>query len=863
MLQCAELPAARRYCRKYCDKCLGHGVDMVRTDTGGENSTPRRVLARSSIVSSGLRMLSGPVRTPLIRDGYALITSAGLTSVLGLVFWLLAARLHTAAELGRGAALITTLVTLANLAQLGFGNMLNKFLPAARANEGRLVLTAYATAAGAAVLISVCFLWYVQRFYPQLAFLVGDLWMAAWFVLSTAAWALFLLEDSMLSGMRRSLWVPVANTVYALAKIVALVLLAGTALTRLGPFAAWTLPVFGIVAGVNFLAFRYLLGRRGQNREPRTAVDFGKFLGFLGWDYAGTLAMMAVLGIVPLLILNVAGPAANASYHLAWTIAYSLYLVGRSMSISLLAEGSADQQRLSVLAADAFLHAMLLMGAGVVLVVICAPLIMGLFGPSYAVEATPLLRLLALSCLPWGCTTIYLAMARARGNMRSVATIQTATMFTVLGLGWPLLGHFGSIGMGIAWLASHTLVAAGIAVFELAKGGRDGLIGWLLEIAAAGARLAAAVGRSFNKPHTETDGAFLQELLGRSGEQKASSWRVLGGLPSRGSVSIEFVGHATGQEGLGGSFDTPEGTCAVLKIGLTARGSASLVRQRNALEQLIVSPQIEDCLFKIPEILVFKQTQDTVWSIERRVPGKDGRQVVQHHPSRSAALAAASDAINSLHLLSGRLATIDETWVDRWIDGPASLLCEPVHTLMSREQRRRAIDAFTQRQREYWLGRDARLGWYHGDFSPGNVLFRTDDGLLPHSFGAGPDLVVEGIIDWDRAGQDGPTGFDICQLALTSRRVSTGQQIGEIVRNLHLKPNWSDEEKAWFGRCKQPFGPSGDWTREAEALRAMVALVWLWQIIANIEKSEDYLRNRLWAATNVERVLQLFPDNAS
>lgn len=166
MLQCAELLAARRYCRKHCDKCLGHGVDMVRTDTGGENSTPRRVLARSSIVSSGLRMSS--VRTPLIRNGYALITSAGLTSVLGLVFWLLAARLHTAAELGRGAALITTLVTLANLAQLGFGNMLNKFLPAARANEGRLVLTAYATAAGAAVLISVCFSGMCNAFIPRL-----------------------------------------------------------------------------------------------------------------------------------------------------------------------------------------------------------------------------------------------------------------------------------------------------------------------------------------------------------------------------------------------------------------------------------------------------------------------------------------------------------------------------------------------------------------------------------------------------------------------------------------------------------------------------------------------------------------------
>lgn len=296
----------------------------------------------------------------------------------------------------------------------------------------------------------------------------------------------------------------------------------------------------------------------------------------------------------------------------------------------------------------------------------------------------------------------------------------------------------------------------------------------------------------------------------------------------------------------------------MLKIGLTARGSASLVRQRDALEQLIAGRQIGDCSFKVPEILVFKQAQDTVWSLERRILGKDGRRVIQNHALRFAAFVAASDAINSLHLRSGRLATIDGTWIDRWIDGPALLLHEPIHTLMSREQRRQAITAFTLRQREYWLGRDARLGWYHGDFSPGNVLFRTDNGLSSGPDKASPNAVVEGIIDWDRAGQDGPTGFDICQLALTARRVSTGQQIGEIVRKLHLTPDWNDEEKAWFDRCEQPFGPSGDWTREAEALRAMVALVWLGQIIANIEKSESYLQNRLWAATNVERVLQLF-----
>ena len=38
--------------------------------------------------------------------------------------------------------------------------------------------------------------------------------------------------------------------------------------------------------------------------------------------------MMLALGAAPLIVLNLAGPEAIAAYYLAWTIAYSLYLIG-------------------------------------------------------------------------------------------------------------------------------------------------------------------------------------------------------------------------------------------------------------------------------------------------------------------------------------------------------------------------------------------------------------------------------------------------------------------------------------------------------------------------------------------------------
>ena len=71
------------------------------------------------------------LNVPLYRNGYALVASSGLTSVLGLVYWLMAARLYTPQAVGVSAALISAMTLLANLAQLNLKSALNRFLPRA------------------------------------------------------------------------------------------------------------------------------------------------------------------------------------------------------------------------------------------------------------------------------------------------------------------------------------------------------------------------------------------------------------------------------------------------------------------------------------------------------------------------------------------------------------------------------------------------------------------------------------------------------------------------------------------------------------------------------------------------------------
>jgi hypothetical protein len=218
---------------------------------------------------------------------------------------------------------------------------------------------------------------------------------------------------------------------------------------------------------------------------------------------------------------------------------------------------------------------------------------------------------------------------------------------------------------------------------------------------------------------------------------------------------------------------------------------------------------------------------------------------------------AACAAIGDIHGRTATPAIIDNDWIDRWIDRPVNLLRNVSHTLMTRGARTASIEAFRQCQREYWFGRHVALGVYHGDYSPGNVLFRDS--------ASGP--LVNGIIDWDRAGRDGPRGFDTCHFMLAAHRVGSGEQIGEIVRGLLLSPTpWAAGPPGhdlrvhlglvgqWDEAASSSVNPAGD----RETTHAMISLAWLRLVAANIEKSQAFALNRLWSAANVERVLELF-----
>src|ERR671914_2423569 len=112
-------------------------------------SRGRSVRARDAVVARSSVLLRG-WRSPQHRDGLALILSSGITSGLGLLFWMLAARLYDTATVGLNSTLLSAMTLLGTVAQLNLGNALLRFIPVAGHRARTLVALCYIVAIAAA-----------------------------------------------------------------------------------------------------------------------------------------------------------------------------------------------------------------------------------------------------------------------------------------------------------------------------------------------------------------------------------------------------------------------------------------------------------------------------------------------------------------------------------------------------------------------------------------------------------------------------------------------------------------------------------------------------------------------------------------
>lgn len=775
----------------------------------------------------------GPSAASLLLNGYALVVNAGLTALLGIVFWIVATRLYTPDQVGLAAALISAMTTISYFSQMNLGSVLTRFLPTSEAGAGLLIARTYALTGLVAAAAAALFATGIGLFAPALDVLGRTAGFTSLFVAATVIWTIFALQDAALSGLRQSAWVPVENALYALVKI-ALLLLFGLAAQSppLGIFYAWTIPLVPLTILVNLLIHRHLranrpdIGHKGP--DLRTARQFW------GWDFLGSLALGAAFGLAPLLVTATAGLEATASYHLAWSITYSIYLVGRAMSVSLVAEGAAHPIRLNRLIADSLTHTLLLVCGAVCVILIFAPRIMGLFGAAYVDDGALILRLLALSCVPWSVTTIYCAAARVRRRTRAVAIVQIGTLVVMVSASAPLLVRYGAAGVALGWLVAHTTVCAALFARLLLKEGRVSLADWSLSILGSAMRMIVSLpGRSIlMKSRDRPVPPEILQAIDHAGLGHLARTQLTGSTTDVGVILLHPV--------------DPSDSAAkvVLKFSSTESGIASIRSNARVLRALAADPRLDSHAHLLPGILVEAEAGRYVFTAETGVDGIEGRQLLRNGRNATPALAAALSALSDMHRATSVACIIDDDWARHWIDGPIETVSHG--NPRQSEAKAAALIALRAELRSIFVGRRALLGLGHGDIWPGNLFFTPD---RP----GGDRRRLSGLVDWGTFRPDALAGIDACQLGLTFRMASSGEEFGPIVRRLLAAGHWTRDERALFTAV----GLEAEFAMEGDPVlrRGILLLTWLCHVAMVIGQSDTGTSRHFWTRVNIDNVL--------
>jgi O-antigen/teichoic acid export membrane protein len=420
-----------------------------------EHPSPTR--DRTAEVRSGL--LRG-WRSPQHRDGLALVLSSGLTSGLGLLFWIVAARFYDSATVGVNSTVLSAMTLLGTAAQLNLGNALLRFVPVAGRHVRALVAGCYAAAIAAAALAGAVFALGASWWAPELHAAFGGSELLAFFTLSTPVWAMFVMQDYVLPAIKKATLVPVENLVFSVLKIVFLGGAAALGMSS-GLAVSWVAATAVIVGIVTVYLVRVLPRSDGATPDaaPVTVRDIASFVRA---DYAGTVFLLTAVFGLPLVVFARLGPEAAAVYGITWQIAYALYLVVNGMGQSLVAHVAADPGRLEAARRSMMCKAMALLVPAVVVIAAGAYPLLSLFGAHYATEGSLLLALLALSAIPNAVVWSTVWAARVRRDGRVLFGLPAAITTAVIAASWVLMPEMGVVGTGVAWLGVQSVAAVGV-----------------------------------------------------------------------------------------------------------------------------------------------------------------------------------------------------------------------------------------------------------------------------------------------------------------------------------------------------------------------------------------------------------------
>ena len=399
------------------------------------------------------------INSIILFNAGSLVGTTAVTSVLGFVFWWLAARAFPPEAVGLASAAISAMTLLGSVAIVGLGTLLLGELPLQRGREGSLISAALILVAGIGELLGFAFVVvapYVSSGFQPLGASIGS---SALFALGVSLTAITLVLDDALIGLFRGglqLW---RNSCFAVVKL-AVLLAVSLWLSRAFGMTIYATWAIGNICSLVALA-GYVLAKKGwvgRNYLPQWGLLRKLGLSALR-HHLLNVTLQAPALVLPVLVTVLLSATVNAWFYVSWNLSSMANIFSAALTMTLYAAASAQPGRLAhkirltlslAFAASVLANVVLLLGTSQVL---------DLFGHRYAEQAAWSLRILSLESFPFIIKNHYIAVSRISGRVAHAAQIMIIT--SLLELGGATLGALlgGLTGLSLGWFCAMCIEA--------------------------------------------------------------------------------------------------------------------------------------------------------------------------------------------------------------------------------------------------------------------------------------------------------------------------------------------------------------------------------------------------------------------
>jgi O-antigen/teichoic acid export membrane protein len=407
-------------------------------------------------------------RDPLVRNSLYLMLTTLTMALAGLGFWVVNAHLHSAAQIGRATTLIAAVTLLSYFSLAGLNSTLIRRLPTAT-DQGAEVSTAVGVVLLASVVLALGYLALQPLIAPSLGFIHQSPLITVAFVLLVCANSLNLLTDSIFIAVRAAGWNLVLDGVLmGVAKLALPFALVG--MGAFGVFAASSTAA-GLAAGLSLLVVHRRLRIRLQPRiDARLLLEAWSFSAV---NYLASCLNLLPVMLMPLALLDGAGPVAAGGFFVAYQIATILNSVSYAVCEAMFAEDSYVAYRTKRIAVRAAGLIAVITVPAIIVVLLTGKLVLRMFGVGYPHTAGPSLIVLAIGTLAVGFyswTNYLLKITRQLGAIVWTNVVYAAV---IVGLAYAWADR-GAVWVAAAWgignAAAGVVAMAALGAFLIRNG---------------------------------------------------------------------------------------------------------------------------------------------------------------------------------------------------------------------------------------------------------------------------------------------------------------------------------------------------------------------------------------------------------